>query len=726
MFDLARLKVRGFRGFVREEAFEFDHPIVMLFGENDRGKSSTLNAVEWCLFGEDCVGKKTGIPERINWEVANRYAREAGVAVEAEFNSPDGTYLVTREATGAAKGALGTVTLALPDGTTLHGEDAERRLSSLFRSSFRDFMTTVYQHQESIRAILTEEPRERNDAIDRLLGLSQYRELLKGIRAAEVEKAQKTMENDFENFRGRAEQSIRTYDNLIREEKAKAMAEGLRDEDIAEQEALRRAKDIGQAVQSLAQDLDVAGLKVTLPQSYHEVADFRERVKKETDDLWAQAPLVANQEALAREQQELSTLKGSYDAAKATETTAHQERATFVRENGDEAALAQRLAEEKTKLSQLEDTIRDTNKRANLVREAIEYLSAAAPPASGQTCPLCFNEVPDLLAHLESEWRDKISQEVDELERQRAERTTERARLESLRSQLADLEDNLDKARSATKKCVGRLASVLGREIGKQDDPGALANTRLSEIALEQERISQAIEQKRNRISGKGGIYDQLATLRTIDDIVNYEGKRAAVEELWDTKEFAELDELRDLAAQLVEDVEAIRSSLAAASREEAEAKIHTAGAALDEYFRLMTKHPAIRGLDMDVTQDKRTGLNSYAFKSKDGTAPIPILNQAGLNSLALSLFLGLARATGDTQPFSFLMLDDPAQSFGSEAKRRLVDVLEGVASWRKLIIATPDTELKELLTARITKSKTLYTFADWTEKDGSKVARAT
>ena len=200
MFELARLKVQGFRGFVGERQFEFDEPVVILLGENHRGKSSTLNAVEWCLFGDECTGKKTGIPERLGWEVSNRHVGDGEIAVEAEFSGPDGTYLVRREISGTRKRAAGTVTVALPDGTGLHGDEAEWRLNALFRSTFRDFMTTVYQHQETIHGILTDQPRERNDAIDRLLGLSEYRELLAGIRAAESEKAQKDIESKFENL----------------------------------------------------------------------------------------------------------------------------------------------------------------------------------------------------------------------------------------------------------------------------------------------------------------------------------------------------------------------------------------------------------------------------------------------------------------------------------------------------------------------------------------------
>ena len=80
----------------------------------------------------------------------------------------------------------------------------------------------------------------------------------------------------------------------------------------------------------------------------------------------------------------------------------------------------------------------------------------------------------------------------------------------------------------------------------------------------------------------------------------------------------------------------------------------------------------------------------------------------------------------GDTQRFAFLMLDDPTQSLGPEMKCELVSVLEGIANRRKLIIATPDLEFKNLLTTHITKTKVVYDFIDWSDKDGPQVTRAT
>ncbi|GAI61761.1 unnamed protein product, partial [marine sediment metagenome] len=38
-----------------------------------------------------------------------------------------------------------------------------------------------------------------------------------------------------------------------------------------------------------------------------------------------------------------------------------------------------------------------------------------------------------------------------------------------------------------------------------------------------------------------------------------------------------------------------------------------------------------------------------------------PILSQGDLNSLALSIFLGLSKTSGDSHPLGFVLMDDPS-----------------------------------------------------------------
>lgn len=723
MYELIGVKVRGFRGFTDEKEFVFDRPVVLMFGDNHFGKSSILNAIEWCLFGDDCIGKKTGIRERIGWEIVNRSPSITDAKVIAEFKGDNGIYVITRRCSKGQRRVSGEVSVEMPNGEKLNGGDAENLISVLFRTSFRDFMATVYQHQEAIRANLTDEPKERNEAIDRLLGLSVYRELLVGTSATELVRTQKNMEKDVENFRRRAEQSIHTLDKLMEDEKVKAVEQGIKEKDLTEHEALRCSVEIGDAVVSLAQELGVTDLGVAVPKTLNEIKDFREWVKDKTNELWVKAPDVIEHESLARELQKLASIKGKYDTIKREAKEAQGVWDEFVDKYGDEAKIMKACEEIGGEIGELEEKIRKSNAKAKLVSEGIRYLRDVVKDFERERCPLCGANAPELLDKLERDWEKTIEKEVKELETKKELMKSEHQKLNSLLNQLERRGKDLGEANSTVKACVEEIADSLGREIKEEEDPSAIMVLRHEQIAMELKLKGEVIAEKRGKISN---IYDQLARLRTINEILDLEQRKAVVELIWDTDEFAELEKLRDEASQFVEDIASINRTLAAASREEAKTKINAAGAALSEYFCCIVNHPSIPGLVIEVTEDTRGGLNSYTFKSKDGNDPIPILSQGDFNCLAISLFLGLAEATKETQRFTFIMMDDPTQSLGPNPKGPIVKILNDIAGQRKLIIATPDNEFKNLIMTGVTKSKKVYEFLDWNDKDGPIISLTT
>src|SRR5438128_1254384 len=120
MLALKKLKVRGFRGFRGDQVFDFGCPATLLFGENHHGKSSTLNAIEWALFGDECKGKQTGIRERVHWQIDNRHMGMPDVLAEVELESPDGNYVVRRTLKKSGKKpAVEKLELTLADGDEL-------------------------------------------------------------------------------------------------------------------------------------------------------------------------------------------------------------------------------------------------------------------------------------------------------------------------------------------------------------------------------------------------------------------------------------------------------------------------------------------------------------------------------------------------------------------------------------------------------------------------------
>src|SRR5207249_2579522 len=157
-----------------------------------------------------------------------RHMDAPDVQVVLELTGTEGCYVVDRAwSRSGRRAARMELRLSLPTGEILVDAQAEQRLAQLIGATFRDFFTTVYQHQEAIRAVLTQEPRERNDAIDRLLGLSIYRNVQDALVKAKAADRQRAMRAQFEAFEQRVQTALTTRNHDLDELRQEAARGGV-------------------------------------------------------------------------------------------------------------------------------------------------------------------------------------------------------------------------------------------------------------------------------------------------------------------------------------------------------------------------------------------------------------------------------------------------------------------------------------------------------------------
>jgi DNA repair exonuclease SbcCD ATPase subunit len=716
MFTLTRLTVEGFRGFRETEEFCFDQPLTELFGDNASCKSSTTNAIEWALFGGECAGKQTGIRERVGWIVPNQHLSVPAVSVHLEMDGPDGGYVVVRTLRRPPKKAVleEVLELTLPDGNALTGDDATEHLAGLLQSSFRDFLTTVYQHQEAIRAVLTQEPKDRNDAIDRLLGLSDQRNLLSAMDAADLRGRQKDSGKDFTAFEDQVQAALTARENDLAALRHEAHDAGLPRNKLNAHAALAAAGTIGAALLQFAEEAQLSPPELEVPNEWTGLADYVKMTRKAVSRLRSEVPGIEEQKKLLKSQQQLLAAKTALQNLKQRWADLSAKCRPLDKDHGGRKAVDGKIAEATEKLEAEQEQLRRTNGKAAVINEAVEYLDGLGDEE--MPCPVCETVVLGLPEKLREVWAAKLKALV---ERITVKINALKARLKELRGIAAEYQKLSDDAELLQEEQAGlreRTAQLLRVEIGVDDDPLALIVAELSRLDGRLKELAQAIQERQERLDA---IEQQLDQVRLIRDYLHLEKKKQVLETIQASEAFKQLEGIRDQVAQLVEDADAIKTAVAEVARDEAESRLAAAGKTIDEYFRQLSRNPAVQELKLAITADKRTRRNNYEITDQQGKDLAPVLSQGDLNALALSIFLGLAATARETGTFGFLILDDPSQSLGTDHKKQLAKVLDQVTRHKKVIVATMDAEFHEHLQGIVTKAKREYSFGTWTPEEG-------
>ncbi|HUS70469.1 MAG TPA: AAA family ATPase [Anaerolineae bacterium] len=719
MFNLKSVRIEGFRGFSRNGAlFEFSTPAVLLYGDQHQGKSSVLNALEWCLYGDECLGAKSGIRERVGgWEVVNRQASSASVQVVVETDS--GLVTVTRTG-GRGKGKKGRQTeVALADGRVVRGDEAEREIARMTRLSFKDFATAVYQHQESIRAVLVQLPKDRNEAIDRLLGLGDYRNVLDGIARAKLGGIQKELETEYKKFQARVEQALAVRRSDLEEKKQAALAKGLKGSQLSSKGALELTREIARALEAFALDLGVAHTPSALPSRWEEIATFAVVAERELDRLWTQAPDVAEQSQLNQRRIEAERIKLEYDRASKERAQSRSGLRAFETEHGKRQSIAESIVQVQSEVDAAREEVRSLAPRAELVKEGMALLRAVDDRGLADVCPLCGRRVPNLLRHLEKEWTDRLEAQVRALNSAVEELQVKKTELERLAQEHSELLRVVREAEAALAKGSQKAAKFLERTLTEADDPSALLTKQIQKVDARLKQIESALSEKRGKL---GAISESISRAGLVVEILKLENKVRLIEKIADTKEYNLLEYVRDELARVVNDVDVIGTLVGHCLAEEARERVSTAGRAIDNHFGKICQNPAVTSLCIEVEQGTRSGGNSYSFCDQEGRELSPVLSLGDLNSLALSIFLGMV--TVYSHPIGFVLMDDPSQSLGTDQKRRLVEVIEAVCdSGRQVVLATMDAEFQGFLREYLGKAKSVYQISGWTAESGPSVS---
>jgi len=495
MLKIKKVEIEGFRGFTQKTSIEFENPVTLLHGGNHQGKSSVLNAIEWCLYGDECIGEKSGIRERVGkgemaWRVVNDNSEKA--QVELEIKGEQGGFTITRtEAKGKGKKGK-SIKISLPNGTEKEVDEADQEIARLLRVSFKDFATTVYQHQETIHDFVIQTPSEQSAVMDRLLGLSDYRNILDGIKKSDVLKVQRELTEEFNKFQTRLQEAIKIRQKDLDDKRGKAKERELGEEELNENKLLELAESTIKDISNFARLLGLTTTAISPPSDWKNTELFITDIKKECSRLWAESPEVKEQSEKQKKRSEMVSLKSQYETQYLNFKSKKKELQDFERENGNKDEIDNKIRKAFEEIEAIDKEIKRTSPKAKLIEEGISILKSSAP-SDAEICPLCGEKVSNLLEHLRKEWEEKIKAQVQELKKQQAELDKKKTDFERLKKELVRLDEDTQREKERLKEAINNISEFLHKELGVRDDPAAILSIEIKNIDSRLRRLKMLL-----------------------------------------------------------------------------------------------------------------------------------------------------------------------------------------------------------------------------------------
>lgn len=722
---LDRVDIEGFRGVNRGISVKFDPSSTVLSAPNGRGKTTILGAIEWCLFGELAYQIKENTT---NDEVVNLHHPSGEASVRLHLRRGDEVLIIERR---RRLGRRESATRILgPTGDDVDTDDADGYLFRLMGLTFDDFFRAVFLHQESIRGLLVEEPRARNEALDRLFGLDRLRDILAGIQLRPVSEAIESIgakqRRVFDKVSGAAVQVESQRARHVQE----ARSLGLIESDLTRDSGRAAAASL---ITTLNQFCSANGLeapRMDEPVSVDEV----ERVVRKTKDVIRTFRLEGlRHSATTNAASYLSdllllqkSLQSAIDAAAETNSAreAHESR------YGTDGTLEARRAELEISSNEIEARIRDLDATARLLGEAAVLLRLHEHESS---CPVCGQTIDRsaLLASLDVRSASAGAAEhklllaalaeaekgLADIDRSKRERIEIRRQAEQREYSLSGALSDARKALPALPEPENALAYV-NEEIKSTRD--RLSRAKTPEAAWE--RSLDDIDQLAERLRAIHKVVkddEELAAIASRTPADDADGEQDVM-----TEELGRLGRLQDALESIAQCVQSV-------ARLHARDAIDSSRDKTAEYYQRLAGQSYFDRLRIDVQEKVLSGVakNNYiikAFSSQDGADTLAgsRLSTGQMNCVALSIFLGMRGVLSHN--LGFTVLDDPSQNLDSSHKALLADVLRELATETQVVIATEDTEFDELLRESLDQQRCARYVLSWASRTGTSVVGST
>lgn len=706
------ITVSYFRGWKNEHRVTLDAPITLIIAENGRGKSSLLNAIEWCLYGAVVTKKGSGIDERQDWEIRTRAEKDdtEPTVVTLELETAEGLTSITRKRSAAAKQReADRITIQDLNGTVLTDDSAESWLVEFGVPDWETYRRSHCFHQEAVRQRVVSTT-ERSAILATLLGLDDDLALRNTIESNQPTKLFAEIDKTLEELNEEAHRALELPRRRLSELESQANTIGVDASQLSGSTANTQRSQLVARGRDLAARL---ALEAEFPDET-DAAAVRDWATKWPATARSSSPALASLEGHRHRLAQLDQLVSDYEQVDGTWQEARsilqQERQT----GGDEAQRETKFTAANAKLTEATLALKQNNARVQLLVDAKAAIEAAS---QNDECPVCESNVPGLAERLEAAIETLRSDEFEALQAAQEAASAALNRATSARDALQNQASAEEMARGRVDEQRKKLRDTL--EIDE--------STTVHDFLAEAKKLRESIQTEITNLEALASNRDQSIEDHKVDwDRLDYIEKWLGATEkaessidLSATPEWAEFNEALDDLAGFGSDLAFLGSLARDVQAERSDVRATEVNKALGKYYSLITQDDTVVQVGVRTTAQRI----SYDMVDASGRPAVPILNQAAINALSLAVLFAQSEAQASADSWELVALDDPVQSLDSEKQTGLARAIEELADCCSILVASVPSQFSDRLLSHVSRQRHIVTLGPWSRADGASIA---
>ncbi|KYK29016.1 MAG: hypothetical protein AYK23_05335 [Candidatus Proteinoplasmatales archaeon SG8-5] len=670
------LELQNYRRF-RSAELELPEGMVSIMGPNGVGKSSLMEAVAWCLYGNEAEIVRTG-KESIKREGS---AHTDPCLVKVEFDFEGTQYAVERSMKGKSL-SMNASMHAAGKLMARGSDDVTDAVKKLFGMDHKSFFISVFARQKELNALTSYPKHQRKKLVLRMLEIENIEEAIKRVR---------------EDLRLLSE-AIHNREEELEDDEGNPVIKVIKDDIKAlEKEEKELAKSETRAMKEL---VNIEGLRKKLKDEMNKLEKAREkwqRCLREKESM--KATLRAQKERVTELKRDLAKLEKLEDKVRSVAAKMKDYR------NELDSVLDKRKAalKERDSLNSDIGTLKaaESQIRADVteIEGNIKQIKGLGPESE---CPTCFRELGDtfekLLESFEKQLKGKdrkLAENGKDEEKAKAKLDDLRARLKALDKRESILREKLrDWELDATK--VERVAEV--RKTLKETE-AKLKRTVADSEEVDKTLASTDFDEKAFNKAKKGHdvVSEELRTAENTLQSIRSDGR--VLEQRLKTGR-VELERLEKLETQIAD------------KKREVRLLIHLEKVMDDFKKHLISRiRPALAGISSELLAsltnrkyDEIELSEDYDISIRDGGSFYRIDRFSGGESDLANLCLRLAISEVIAEKhgsagFGFIVLDEVFGSQDDNRKRLLLSTLNGLSNrFKQIFLITHVEDVKELM----------------------------